>query len=479
MGATARETRERELKLDADEGFVLPDVGGRSVEERVFTSTYHDTPGRRLARYGITLRRRVENGLSLWQLKLPDGAARLELEVAGGPAPPQELRDLLAGLVRTDPLESVATLRTRRAGVLVSDRESGFAEVVLDEVAVLDGPRVAQRFREVEVELLDGDEALLERLGRTLRRAGARRGDGQPKLFRVLGLALNGAPAFPDATLRELALEIARQVEAILVHDPGVRLGRDPEQLHGLRVAMRRLRAILRAAAPFVEPEWARELRAELAWLGHALGPARDDDVMLAHLRGAAAELDERDRTAFEPLLERLERERLERRRELLAALSSERYLALLGTLEQAAAHPRLRPAETRLRELAAAEFGRLRREVRALGAHPADPALHALRIRGKRARYAAELAAREGDRAKATAAFVREAKAFQDAIGDHQDAIVAEERLRTLAAAARGGTALAAGRLVERQRRRRAEARGAWPAVWKRLERAGERAFL
>src|SRR3954470_24607976 len=143
-------TRERELKLDVGPDFALPQLGDQ-LDDRTFVSTYFDTADRRLARSGVTLRRRVENGLSLWQLKLPQGVARLELEVPGGPAVPAELRALLAGLLRGSPLESVATLRTRRGGVLVRDREQGFAEVVLDRVSVLDGQRVSGSFAEVEV----------------------------------------------------------------------------------------------------------------------------------------------------------------------------------------------------------------------------------------------------------------------------------------------------------------------------------------
>ena len=56
--------------------------------------------------------------------------------------------------------------------------------------------------------------------------------------------------------------------------------------------------------------------------------------------------------------------------------------------------------------------------------------------------------------------------------LGEHQDAVVAEARLRELAAR-RPAQALAAGRLIERERARRADARAAWRKAWQRLERA------
>ena len=82
-------TVERELKLEPPDGFELPPLDGEDLESRVFTSTYYDTAPRSLLRAGITLRRRVENGLSRWQLKLPrDGYARAEIEAFGGPVGP-------------------------------------------------------------------------------------------------------------------------------------------------------------------------------------------------------------------------------------------------------------------------------------------------------------------------------------------------------------------------------------------------------
>ena len=109
------------------------------------------------------------------------------------------------------------------------------------------------------------------------------------------------------------------------------------------------------------------------------------------------------------------------------------------------------------------------------LGSEPTDEELHRARIRGKRARYAAELAA--GVASRSPESFIKKAKAFQDIAGAHQDAVVAEEKLRVLAACG-DGTAFAAGRLVERERERKRLARLELPRAWSRLHRAGKRTW-
>ena len=156
-----KESVERELKLEPGEGFVLPELGGEALPTRVFSSTYHDTPDLVLARHGVTFRHRSADGTSVWQLKLPKGAARIELEQGGPPArPPLEMLALLPAYLRGRQVEPVARLRTRRVGV----RAQG-AEIVDDSVSVLVGQRVTGRFRELEIELVDGDEHTLRRLG--------------------------------------------------------------------------------------------------------------------------------------------------------------------------------------------------------------------------------------------------------------------------------------------------------------------------
>jgi CHAD domain-containing protein len=78
----------------------------------------------------------------------------------------------------------------------------------------------------------------------------------------------------------------------------------------------------------------------------------------------------------------------------------------------------------------------------------------------------------------KAGDRFLRRAKVVQDVIGEHQDACVAEERIRELAVSGGASAALAAGRLIERQQARKRAARGALPDSWRALARAGRATF-
>lgn len=458
-----RATSEYERKLDAPVGFRLPALGGRPLEPRLFTSVYYDVPGGSLAAVGITLRRRTEHGRSVWQLKLPAGDSRLELEAEGGPRkPPPDLLELLHAHLRRGPLERVAELRTRRRGELVA-RDGTTAEVTVDEVAVMDARRVRDRFVEVEVELRAGRPAQLDVLAEELASAGAERGSGLPKLFRALDT--DGPEASPSgqSPLETLQTRLCEQLREIERHDPGTRLGRDPESLHDMRVAVRRLRALLRAGKKLVAVDTA-ELDERLKQLGKVLGDVRDLDVLLARLEGEAAELGGEDAKQAQSLVAALRSERSRGRRRLLGALRSAKYLSLLD--DTARTIEELEPSgdETSLDQLAGKAFTKLHKAVRDLPDDPADEQLHAVRKAGKRARYARELAGRKKS--------VKRAKKLQDVLGEHQDAVVAAERLRELAAAATPEQALAAGRLVEREEGRRAEARAAWPKAWKKLRK-------
>lgn len=282
-----------------------------------------------------------------------------------------------------------------------------------------------------------------------------------------------GPPLGPAPGARRLREMLEMQRIALVTHDPGVRVGEDPENLHQHRVAARRTRAFVRAARSFLDPTWRRPLAAALEHLGDATGPVRDLDVALAHLRPELESLDETDHFAKSMLLERLEEELATRRERLLQVLDSAEYRFVLARLRHP---PRLAEGveEVPLEALAKKEFRRLAKLVRRLGKQPDEEAIHRLRIALKRARYAAELAAPKKAVRKR---FLADARVLQDLLGEHQDAVVAEQRLRGAAVVdVRTAAAFAAGRLAERQRRRRERVRERLPAAWKRLRKSGSR---
>jgi CHAD domain-containing protein len=274
-------------------------------------------------------------------------------------------------------------------------------------------------------------------------------------------------PAIDD--LRDL---LARQLEAIERSEPGVRDGGDPEDLHRFRVATRRSRALIRASRPLVRDQLA-SLDRELRWLGSVSGPVRDLDVLIQHLSWLVDQLDP-DQAGAEAIIAGLERDRLKQREVLVAALGTHRFRDLVARFAEGLAALEVRDAGVSLVGLARRELERLRSDYRELGDNPSDDELHAVRIRAKHARYAAELAAlAEGGEPLATLA--DSLRAVQDLVGAHQDAVVAEQRVRALAT---DESRLAAGRIVERERVRKRKARAELPAAWKRVERSAEKAF-
>ena len=496
--------REREAKLGAGPAFALPDLDGvidgltaTALPQRHLDAVYYDTPDLRLARWGITLRHRSgeDDG---WTLKLPardeaEGTAlvRNELQFPGtrGGGVPAPALDLVRAHVRTSTLGAVARLSTRRTPVELRDEEGRrVAEVVDDEVSVLAGRRVAARFREVEVEL---DEAapqnLLDCVVQRLRDAGAGEPDHTPKLVRALGWQATRPPEPAPVELSDDAMVSAVVREALvaavtrmLLHDPGVRLGDDAEDVHQARVGTRRLRSDLRTFRSLLEPDWLATTRAELKWLGDELGAVRDADVLLERMQRHASELSARDSRGMAALFRHLAAQRDQARLGLLEAMRSERYLVLLDRLiASAEVIPVIpeddKPAHDVLPDLVRRPWTHLKDAVEALERDPPDEALHQVRIRAKRARYAAEAAAPVAG--KPARAFARAVAEVQGVLGDHQDAVLAEDWLRRV----EGGrsVALVAGQLIARQQAEAAAMRRAWPSAWKQADAKKLRAWL
>ena len=106
--------------------------------------------------------------------------------------------------------------------------------------------------------------------------------------------------------------------------------------------------------------------------------------------------------------------------------------------------------------------------------ASSSDPELHEVRLAAKRARYAAELATRAvGRDAKKLA---RRAADLQGLLGDHQDTVVAEERLLEIGPHGSPAAAFVAGRLLERERARRGDARAKLHETARRFVNAARR---
>jgi CHAD domain-containing protein len=442
----------QKLELRIDGGFRLPELAGEPLPRRVITTTYLDTAGRSLARAGISLRRATEERSSTWQLHLPGGEEPIDLEEPGHNGVPDSFVRLLSTHVRHGSLAPVATLCTRRSGVM-SEIGEGRVSVVLDWVEVISGPDDVPAFGVVEVEAVEGGRGALDAAAGVLERSGA---------------VQNGTPA-SRALWRRISPPkeprgwVPEQLVEILAHDPGTRLGTDAEDLHRHRVAVRRLRAALRE-----EP-----LKTELRWIGGDLGAVRDLDVLIDHFREESASLEPDERLAFRPVLLRLARRRAAARRELIAALDSPRYFELLDAVEQVP--PEGPDAAAVLHHEARRQFRKLRREVEAAGDEPEDAVLHELRKRAKRVRYAAERAGVAGDRSLRELGVA--AKALQDVLGIHQDAVVGEEALRELVSeTTRPLQALAIGRLVEGERSRRAAARAEWRQAWRQLRKVGKK---
>lgn len=487
--------REVERKYDARPGAVLPDLGGvRDVVEvtapevHELEAVYHDTADLALARARITLRRRTGGDDAGWHLKLPAGSGtRDEVRLPLGrrkTAPPELARGVLV-LTRGEPLVPVATLRTTRTvRTLLGDAGARLAEVCEDDVTAFEGAgsHAQLAWREWEVELVDGDEDLLERVDVVMEAAGIPPARASSKLARVLGdrvaVPPRHQPGADDRAGEVLVARLAEQVETLKRRDVDVRLDLH-EGVHQLRVTMRRLRSALATFRPLVDRERTDPLRDELRWIAGLLGVARDAEVMQQRLDERVAALP--TELVMGAVTARIDRTLGARYREGLAraveAMESERYLTLVADLDALVADPPWtaraeEPAEDVVPRLVRRDHKRLRRQVDALeheeDARARDLAMHECRKAAKRLRYAAETAQPVlGSDAKRLA---RAAKAAQTILGDHQDSVVTRRVLRELGVQAHldGDSAFTFGLLHGHEEHRAAALEEEFARLWR-----------
>ena len=507
--------------LDAVESWLRrhSSQAGLAVEpepEKKITDVYYDADGWRFYRAGYALRVRKSKGVAeatMKSLSPAEGEVRRRREISeplksakpgalgNAPGPVGErARSLLGGREARAMFE----VRTRRRtfalllkdpaggpGNEASGKEVRVGEVVLDSSEVtLNGGREAARLSRVEVEAGAAPTpelwGFVEEMRDALGLKPATLSKFETGLY-AAGLSPDGDTDVgpvgiePSMSLGGVAFAVVRrQFAEMRSHEPGTRLGEDPEELHDMRVATRRMRAAMKVFEGAL-PERAKWLREELRWLAGALGDVRDLDVQIeglgARRNGDAAEAEGLG-SSLNKILGVMEERRAEARGRMLEALDSERYGRLeesfgemlrrgpgaereLGRADGYAAEDE--PVTAAAPALISARYRKWRKAAKRLdGSSPPDD-FHEVRKKGKKLRYALEFVSEVYG--KPVADLVSLLKKVQDDLGDHQDAVVAAETLRELGTTTKvpripRAAAFAMGALSERHRREAADKR-------------------
>ena len=264
--------------------------------------------------------------------------------------------------------------------------------------------------------------------------------------------------------------------------------GVDPEGVHKMRVATRRIRAAFRAFKGVLPAATIKEFNGQFKWVGDVLGAVRDLDVYQENLRHYTAEMPEEDGTCLVDYQQHLAESWRHARDNLLACLSSQRYLELLdgfteflelSPIETAAKTDGTRAIGDAATRLIGKQYKKVLHNGRAIMAESPDEALHSLRMDCKRLRYLFEFF--QPIYGKSLSPFVKQLKALQDVLGEFQDACVATQRLRQYAEcvpmqAKNRGQLIALGQLIYSQGQQAADRRARFHEVWKHFDRKGQR---
>ncbi len=476
-------------------------------------SLYADTKGLVLARGGIALRFRRMTGSPRarprWEATIKwagqvDGDVhhRPEINIPLDEAPtfPLLLQNeilkahLSAWLCgrRLVPLFVTDIVRQRRQLVRDSDQEGeGLAELALDEVEIRATPESEPllRYCEIEIEKLAGSKEDVADSAEILKRELNLEPSPATKFGRAMALVhpqvkfgerpkiASRADERGDIVAARLA---AAQLRRLRQSDPIIRLGRDAEGVHAMRVAIRRLRTLTAAFEQALPKDVAARLEAELEWLGDGLATARELDVEIERLQQFDTHAPPALRLALERLRLQLNQQRQEAGTAIVAIFDGARYRRLLLGLERIAERPRPAPGAPVLGAIAYESVRRSLKRLRRCAKQEESPSvetMHALRIRTKRLRYILEfvsdLAGKSIDRT------LKELTGLQEVLGRYHDAIRATERIQGYVAHADARTdatqVLALGALLGAQLQAAEEERRRFAKIWRRW-RKGKR---
>jgi CHAD domain-containing protein len=275
---------------------------------------------------------------------------------------------------------------------------------------------------------------------------------------------------------------LRREFKDLVERKPADPAAPTADDVHRMRIAMRRLRVALRMFRRML-PRAAKDFRKDLRAFARALGGVRDVDVHAETFRAFAQTIPAESLAELGGYELHLRRERAEARNRMSERFGDDRYGELLAGFATFLDDAPSAGAERRWRSFKVSDgvdkylkksLKRVLKIGRKVGAEAHDKDLHRLRIRAKRFRYELEFFAfayKSLDKAAA------EAKALQDLLGEHQDACTASARLadygRSLRKHGGGPMPAALARLGEAERQRAREVRQSFPAEWRRFERS------
>ena len=279
---------------------------------------------------------------------------------------------------------------------------------------------------------------------------------------------------------------IARQTRRMLSQEAGSRQGADIEATHRMRVAIRRMRSLLKLIPEHYRPRARRELESGLRDIARALGRVRDLDVLLLDLQHYAASLPPDEKAQILSVISRLDRRRAKERERLKALFDSKSYARFLRQLKRfgktsgkGARRLRRRSAPHQLRHILPVLLHQSLAQVKAYDAvlPAADiEVLHELRVEFKQLRYALEFF--QPILGSSSGSYLRSVRAMQDYLGRVNDISVFTDtvsRLKKLSPAeAQSLERYRAARLAERE-----ALREDFAALWRRFKsRATQREF-
>jgi CHAD domain-containing protein len=249
-------------------------------------------------------------------------------------------------------------------------------------------------------------------------------------------------------TLAEVGRRLLRRhMQRLLREELGARADKDIEAVHEMRVATRRMRAILPLLEAIAPQKTANTFRKRIKTIAQDLAGVRDCDVFLQQVQGYRAALPETDRPALEILTTAIQREREVARAHMLIDLDSQRYATFKRDFaafitDNASGWNRT----TRICDRAGSTIWQRYEELRVYETSIAldmetlsnlpeeqDVILHNMRIAGKRLRYVLEIFSEQaGDKATIALAPLVE---LQDCLGLIQDVAVAKAFVANLEA--------------------------------------------